>query len=284
MIVISLQSQVVYGYAGNTAAVPVLQAAGLTVLHVPTTMLSNTPHYPEFSAMPVQAEHVRSLLDGVMKRIAPGEVAAVLTGWMGSADIVAVAADFIRELKARHPGVIYLCDPVMGDEASGLYVDPACAEAIARELVPLGDILKPNEFELARLVDGAGGSTIERLCALAGPKRRPVIVSSVADEAGMIGTLAGTGPDDVWRIRTPRLSPALTGTGDVLTARFLAAWLDGERLPEAMSLAVSGIYAVIEAAEHAGDTEMPLPRVMRQVLAPAKRFTAERVAPGPASA
>ncbi len=276
MLVISIQSQVVYGYAGNTAAVPVLQAAGLTTLQVPTTILSNTPHYPQFSAMPVRADHVRGLLDGVMQRIAPQQVTAVLTGWMGSADIVAQVADFITELKARHPGLLYLCDPVMGDEASGLYVDPDCADAIAQRLVPLGDILKPNEFELARLVPEAG-DTIARLCALAGPRRRPVVVSSVAHGSGQVATLAGTGRDDLWRVHTPRLSPALTGTGDVLTARFLASWLQGQRLSEALSDAVSGIYAVIEAAEGRGDTEMPLPQLLRALLAPARRFTAEPI-------
>lgn len=278
MIVLTLQSQVVYGYAGNTAAVPVLQAAGITALPVPTTILSNTPHYPDFAPLPVHAAHVRGMLEGVLRRIAPADIAAVLTGWMGSAEIVSVAAECIAELKARHPGLVYLCDPVMGDEASGLYVDPACAEAIARELVPLADVLKPNEFELARLAGGPQASTVERLGILAGPRRRPVIVSSVADQPGMVATLAGTSSSEIWRVRTPRLPPVLTGTGDVLTARFLAAWLQGERLPEALADAVSGIYAVIEAAERDGDTEMPLPRVMRQVLAPARRFAAERLA------
>ncbi|MEI2416417.1 pyridoxal kinase [Orrella sp. JC864] len=277
MLVISIQSQVVYGYAGNTAAVPVLQAAGLTVLQVPTTILSNTPHYPQFSAMPVDADHVRGLLEGVMRRIAPGQVTAVLTGWMGSAAIVHEVAQFIARLKASHPRLVYLCDPVMGDEASGLYVDPACAHAIAERLVPLGDILKPNEFELARLVPQAG-DTRERLLALAGPRRRPVVVSSVADAPGTIATLAGTGPHDLWRICTPRLSPVLTGTGDVLTARFLSAWLQGERLPEALAAAVGGIYAVIEAAEAGGDTEMPLPQNLRKLLAPPRRFVPEKLA------
>lgn len=276
MLVLSLQSQLVYGYAGNSAAVPVLQAAGLTVLPVPTTLLSNTPHYPDFTRAPIGAKEVGDLLSGIMQRVQPSDITAVLTGWMGSAEIVHTTAAFIRELKAKHPGVLYLCDPVMGDAKSGLYVNPACAEAIAEALVPLADILTPNTFELDRLQGTEPASIVARLRALSGPANRPVVVSSVPAEDGTVANVAGTAKGEVWRVRTPLLSPALTGTGDVMTARFLAAWLEGESLANALALGVGGIFAVIEAAEQRGAPEMPLTQVMRQVLAPSRRFVPER--------
>ena len=44
--VISIQSQVVHGHVGNSAAVFPMQTLGVTVAAVPTTLLSNHPLYP----------------------------------------------------------------------------------------------------------------------------------------------------------------------------------------------------------------------------------------------
>ena len=42
---VSVQSQLAYGHAGNSAAIPVLRMLGVRVAGVPTTLLSNTPFY-----------------------------------------------------------------------------------------------------------------------------------------------------------------------------------------------------------------------------------------------
>ena len=43
--VISVQSQLVYGHAGNSAAVPPMRALGVRVAEIPTVLLSNAPFY-----------------------------------------------------------------------------------------------------------------------------------------------------------------------------------------------------------------------------------------------
>jgi len=83
MQVISIQSQVVHGHVGNSAAVYPLQAAGFEVAAVPTTLLSNHPHYPTMRGRVLEADLVADLLLGVEERQLPQQAAAILTGYMG---------------------------------------------------------------------------------------------------------------------------------------------------------------------------------------------------------
>jgi pyridoxine kinase len=68
MLVISIQSQVVHGHVGNSAAVYPMQAAGVSVAAVPTTLLSNHPRYQTVRGRVLEAELVADLLAGVEER------------------------------------------------------------------------------------------------------------------------------------------------------------------------------------------------------------------------
>lgn len=48
--IISIQSQVVHGHVGNSAAILPMQARGLNVAAVPTTLLSNHPGFETMHA------------------------------------------------------------------------------------------------------------------------------------------------------------------------------------------------------------------------------------------
>ena len=58
-----------------------------------------------------------------------GEVAGVLSGYLGDARQAVDVAALVHRVKAKNPNALYVCDPVMGD-AGGLYVPEATAEAM----------------------------------------------------------------------------------------------------------------------------------------------------------
>jgi pyridoxine kinase len=62
MTVPSIPSQVVFGCAGNGAAVPVRQARGHDGPPVPTALPSSIPHHPTMEGGPLPADLVRGLL------------------------------------------------------------------------------------------------------------------------------------------------------------------------------------------------------------------------------
>src|ERR1700682_4747621 len=146
MTVISIQSQVVHSHVGNSAAVFPLQACGIEVAAVPTALLSH-PHYSSLRGRALDAKLVRDLLAGVEERGLVDICKVLISGYLGSPAIAAAVIDFVRRAKARNPNLLYLCDPVMGDADPGYYVDEDMRALFCEGLVPLADIITPNQFE-----------------------------------------------------------------------------------------------------------------------------------------
>ncbi len=113
-LVISIQSQVVHGHVGNSAAVFPMQASGLEVAAIPTVIFSNTPDYPTLRGGPVPPDLFADLLLGACERGLPQRAEWLMTGYIGSVEVALLAADFVARAKAANPSLRYLCDPVMG--------------------------------------------------------------------------------------------------------------------------------------------------------------------------
>ena len=123
------------GHVGNSAAVFPMQALGVEVAAVPTTLLSNHPVYPTMRGRVLDADLVADTVLGLEERGLIEATSAVLTGYLGSAENGAVIADFIARAKARNPALLYVCDPVIGDEGSGVFVAEGVVAAFRDRLV-----------------------------------------------------------------------------------------------------------------------------------------------------
>ena len=145
--VISIQSQVVHGHVGNSAAVFPMQAKGLNVAAVPTTLLSNHPHYPTMRGKILKLELVEDILLGVEERGLIEKSTFIITGYMGSTEIASVVAQFIVRAKKINPNIIYVCDPVIGDDDLGIFVDEKLPEIFLNLLLKQASIITPNQFE-----------------------------------------------------------------------------------------------------------------------------------------
>lgn len=250
--IVSIQSQVVYGYVGNNAAMPVFRRAGLRAIAVPTVILSNTPHYPTLHGGAVSLEWFEGLLKGLDERGVTKVARAVVCGYLGQPGQADLLARWLPTLRAARPDVRVHIDPVMGDRNDGLYVDAGLVAQYRALLVPLADGMTPNHFELEQLV-GRPLSTMDDVVAAArelialGPQW--IVVTSAAPMASAPGTLqlAVVTRDEASVVTHPEIAipPSVHGTGDVFMASVTAKLLTGQDLPEAVREAAALVTATL---------------------------------------
>jgi pyridoxine kinase len=237
--VISIQSQVVFGHVGNSAALFPMQAAGLEVAAIPTVIFSNTPDYPTLRGRALPPEFFSDLLQGARERGLPERADFILTGYIGSLDVALMVADFVAEAKAANPCLVYLCDPVMGDTGPGLYVPEAIADVMRERLLPMADIATPNPFELTWLT-GQTIATLQDLETARAFLRIAPGAHLIATGCALEDTPAGhiesviLGAGSTSRHPVEHLPVALPGTGDLFAGLIVAGLAGGSRLTQSV--------------------------------------------------
>jgi pyridoxine kinase len=131
---------------------------GIDVWPINTVQFSNHTGYGSWTGEVFTAAHLALVWSGVKARGVAGDCEAVLSGYLGSADVGQFVLEAVDEVKAAHPGAIYCCDPVMGDYGRGFFVSEGIPAFIARHAVASADIVTPNQFEAEYIADDPIGS------------------------------------------------------------------------------------------------------------------------------
>ncbi|MEX0346907.1 MAG: pyridoxal kinase [Rhizobiaceae bacterium] len=250
--VVVISSHVARGSVGNRAIVFALETLGFRVWSVPTIMLPWHPgHGPATRIIPDSAEF-KSFLDDLAAAPWLDEIGAILTGYLGHADQAGPINQLIDTIRQRNPGLIYLCDPVIGDNG-GLYVPEKTAEAIRDQLLPLADIATPNRFELGWLANDAGNDAVLMARSL-GPAN--VLVTSAFADGESGNLLVTTG--ETLKIGHEVASAPPNGVGDLTAALFLARKLEGDANAKALRKATGSVLALIGHSISRGSDELTL--------------------------
>jgi len=274
--ILSIQSHVAFGHAGNSAAVFPLQRLGHDVYPVLTVTFSNHTGYGEARGPLISPADVAEVIRGVEDRGAFGAVDAVLSGYLGAEKMGEVVLDAVSRVKAANPAAVYCCDPVMGDVGRGFFVREGIPEYLRDDVVPTADLVTPNQFELEFLTGRTVSTEADLLEAVAtlrdsGP--RTVLVTSVVTEDTPAGSIqmACVCDQGAWVVTTPMLPMTVRGGGDVTCALFLAHTLtDGPRV--ALSRAAATMYAVLATTHRGGHEEMQLIPQQDAIAHPDEQF------------
>lgn len=280
--VLSVQSHVAYGHVGNSSAVFPLQRLGIEVWPVHTVQFSNHTGYGRWTGRVFDGQAIEEVVQGIADRGVLGRCDAVLSGYLGSADIGHAVVQTVHSVRAANPDAVYCCDPVIGDVGRGVFVRPGIEEFLRDVAVPAADILTPNHFELDLLSGTTTRSLAEVKAAVSavhalGP-RVVLTTSLVADDTpdDAVDLLASAGGRH-HRVRTPRLDVSVNGAGDAIAALFLAHWLQTRSADKALARAASSVFGLLARTEAARSREILLVDAQEEFVAPSRAFEAFEV-------
>jgi len=277
MQILSIQSAVAFGHAGNSAAVFPMQRIGVEVLPVYTVNFSNHTGYGSWRGPVMAPQDVADVITGVEERGAFSSLDAVLSGYQGSEGIADVIIDAVARVKTANPHALYSCDPVMGNAKSGCFVAPAIPDLLRDKVVPVADIITPNQFELGYLT-GTDPHTIDETLAAADAARetgpRTVLVTSVERPDRDEGTIEMMAIDDsgAWIVTTPYLPLKANGSGDVTAALFTSHYVASRDAADALARTASSVFGLLEITHAASTNELKLIDAQQHYAAPRMEF------------
>lgn len=283
--VLSIQSHVVYGYAGNKAAVLPMQLLGIDVWPLNTVQFSNHTQYQKWTGMVIPKEQIAEITQGIADIEALGECDAVLSGYIGAAEQGEEILNTVARIKALNPNAIYFCDPVMGHPDKGCIVAPGVAEFLVKSALPQADILAPNLVELRELT----GLTVENfeqaLTAvqyLRDKGVKKVLVkhlSKVGKDPEKFEMLLATA-EGTWHISRPLhefVGRDPVGVGDMTSGIFLANLLNGMDDVSAFEHTANAVNDVMSETHYRNKYELQIVAARMAIMQPQSQYKAVKI-------
>jgi hydroxymethylpyrimidine/phosphomethylpyrimidine kinase len=202
---------------------------------------------------PVPTDLVREQIGAVVTDLDPS---AVKTGMLGTAEIISVIAEEIRDLPN------YVLDPVMVATSGHLLIQPDAIRAIEKELIPLSTIITPNSDEASRLV-GFPVTSINEMRAAADAictmgARNVLLKGGHVPKDGSIVDLLYDGHDFTEFQHDFIETTSTHGTGCTLSAAIAANLALGLTLEEAVKISIDYVHEAIATAPPLGTGHGPL--------------------------
>lgn len=283
--VLSIQSHVVYGYAGNKAAVFPMQLLGVDTWALNTVQFSNHTQYGKWKGMVIPKEQIGEITQGIAEIDALHECDAILSGYIGAAEQGAEILAAVEKIKVLNPNAIYFCDPVMGHPDKGCIVAPGVAEFLRDQAVAKADILAPNLVELRELT-GLSVENFEQaltaIQALLAKGVKKVLVkhlSRVGKDPNQFEMVLANA-EGIWHISRPLhafKAKDPVGVGDLTSGIFLAHLLNGKSDLDAFELTANAVNDVMGITQQSGKYELQIIAARDLITAPKSRYQAVKI-------
>ncbi|MCT8763674.1 pyridoxal kinase PdxY [Glaesserella parasuis] len=282
---ISIQSHVVYGYAGNKSATFPMQLLGVDVWALNTVQFSNHTQYAKWTGMVLPKEQIGEIVRGIDEIGELHRCDAIISGYIGSADQVEGIVNAVNYVKQRNPNAVYLCDPVMGHPDKGCIVADGVKEGLVKIAMKAADIITPNLVELREL----SGLTVDdfsqaieavKVILAQGPKKVLVKhLSKVGQDPTKFEMLLAN-QEGIWHISRPLHTFAKdpVGVGDLTAGLFMANLLNGKSDIEAFEHTANAVNEVMQITHDSGLYELQIIAAREFIVNPRSHYQAVKIA------
>lgn len=254
-MILSIQSGVVFGAVGNTAAQSVYSSLNVHTGFIYTGLFSSPLDVPKASGKLISTSDLEAVFAGVLANPDLPMVTHVVSGFLGSSATAQLVSEFIQEIRKRQP-LEYLCDPVMGDFGVGYYVDKSIRDVYEKYLLPQANYVLPNAFEAVEL------GYLDKNFAVQSSSvaNALLVVKGIPHSEELLKVALIENGKGVEFLETRRFQGRFRGAGDFFSALFLASLISGKSPQEAASYATTQMESIIAYAFHSKSEDLRLPK------------------------
>lgn len=265
--ILTVQDLSCVGRCSLTVALPILSAMGVNCSALPTAVLSTHTAFPN--------PHICSLTEDIvpicdhLSEIG-AEFDAILIGYLSDPEQAEAVAELISAFDCP-----VILDPAMADHGK-LYQGITQEHiSVMRDLAAMADVVLPNVTEACLLTgipyqEQTDGHLLrmmlEKLC---GRKTESVVITGVTPTESQIGFVGIHREEGMFSYQAQRNTKALHGTGDMFSAVFAGAYVQGRDPMESAQLAADFVKRVLdhtpESTPFGGEFETQLPWLWQQL-------------------
>lgn len=264
--VLSIQSNVVYGYAGNKVATLAMQLQGVEVMPIHTVQLSSNTVYPHYDGIVLGAQQITRIVNSLEKIGVLSSIDAIISGYIGLAEQGEEILEAVKKIKFYNPDAIYVCDPVMGGDINkGSSLPQNIIDFFTKQAIKYADYITPNLLELQILSNLEIKTFNDVLNAIKTLQNKPIqaiLVKNLlhAGKTTELFEMILATPSQSYHLARPLYDfpHRPLGVGDLICSLFTAHLVNGQSQLTAFELAANAANHVLDITKQQNVRELAI--------------------------
>ncbi|MCX8618009.1 pyridoxal kinase PdxY [Gilliamella sp. B2923] len=264
--VLSIQSNVVYGYAGNKVATLAMQLQGVEVMPIHTVQLSSNTVYPHYDGIVLGAQQITRIVNSLEKIGVLSSIDAIISGYIGLAEQGEEILEAVKKIKFYNPDAIYVCDPVMGGDINkGSSLPQNIIDFFTKQAIKYADYITPNLLELQILSNLEIKTFNDVLNAIKTLQNKPIqaiLVKNLlhAGKTTELFEMILATPSQSYHLARPLYDfpHRPLGVGDLICSLFTAHLVNGQSQLAAFELAANAANHVLDITKQQNARELAI--------------------------